>query len=997
MPYNFESTFTQPLLTQLDNGLIDGADSWAEAITEAYVNTIKTGLPQGVPVTLPAPGLNPTAPPPFPIGASSFNTADSKKQVMYNIIRAYYLAKEFSLDKASIEGLIVTVKQLIEKIKVRYSQVRALITQVQLITKEVAELPRRIAEIIKDIEDEIKEQIENVKGIFRVIDGYKVEFGEQEFRTIFAEELRLFETFKNFKLTNVAAIRDLTLFVVQHAQQVERRLSVNTPQQIAKKYLRDRLFAIAKEFLKFAEAVIDPTKIIDFLKGLASGRDRIKRVYEKVRRFDFFIRYIQPKLKLLEKRVKDKIKEIRDKLQKKLMDVQKKVQDKIAESLKKKKDSKAQNLYKNAKKNIDDLKKQNKEKIKKVQSSIRLGIKGIQLTTTMVGKVTSLVEGAKLEFETIKKEILDFQKSIEQQIQTISQAGQNIISNVAAIQPPTAPSITNLPTSLPQNISQFNSILGQLDVKKLIVEVKKAKDYFEQSGLGEFANLVALVMTQAKCTFQTFKKFFEAKRDTIKQYVKEITDLERDFKKIINIIKEFQDPEKKNQLDVDNTRVANWLSDRVDSVFEFLKFVIKWLKPKLKKVEKWFKKKVKELKTFITEKLKKFGNDLKIFALNLIPLKSDVQDPKDKVAVAEDKLNKLKDKIEQVKSLITKVSFIVKMSVGGFGFVSNIIAGRYKFSDNQSSIQNFLDGYYSYRSDGQPPAVQEQLQQEKAKVRDDLNGLIIIETVAFGVIETYKDFEQSDFLKELEEFVNTLEQNYPGKRSWERILNIFKQPPTSIKQVVDLANTLTLDLLNDVNILTKLVDLETRYLRRSREAIKSLCDIKRLEGTKTEKALLKIKDVLEKNQSFILTGIKLLQEQLKKLFRFIGSKLKKITDNIKKKLQKKREKVEERSKLELDKIKEKKINIEAPIMTFTFDLAARLFWTGATWTGQTGTQHVVFTIGPFTPIKAKSTDGASAMIREIAKGFENQLPSMTGLLTPPANTGIPPIPFTGYN
>ena len=32
---------------------------------------------------------------------------------------------------------------------------------------------------IKDLEEQIKEQIENVKGIFRVIDGYKVEFGEQ--------------------------------------------------------------------------------------------------------------------------------------------------------------------------------------------------------------------------------------------------------------------------------------------------------------------------------------------------------------------------------------------------------------------------------------------------------------------------------------------------------------------------------------------------------------------------------------------------------------------------------------------------------------------------------------------------------------------------------------------------------------------------------------------------------------------------------------------------
>jgi hypothetical protein len=58
MAYNFEGTFVQPLLTQLDNGLIKGADDWADAITKAYINTVKAGLPQGAPSTLPAPHLS---------------------------------------------------------------------------------------------------------------------------------------------------------------------------------------------------------------------------------------------------------------------------------------------------------------------------------------------------------------------------------------------------------------------------------------------------------------------------------------------------------------------------------------------------------------------------------------------------------------------------------------------------------------------------------------------------------------------------------------------------------------------------------------------------------------------------------------------------------------------------------------------------------------------------------------------------------------------------
>ena len=62
MPYNFALTFTQPILLKLDNGLIGGAEDWAKTITKAYIDTVTSGLPVGVPPVLPAPGLNPTAP-----------------------------------------------------------------------------------------------------------------------------------------------------------------------------------------------------------------------------------------------------------------------------------------------------------------------------------------------------------------------------------------------------------------------------------------------------------------------------------------------------------------------------------------------------------------------------------------------------------------------------------------------------------------------------------------------------------------------------------------------------------------------------------------------------------------------------------------------------------------------------------------------------------------------------------------------------------------------
>ena len=100
--------------------------------------------------------------------------------------------------------------------------------------------------------------------------------------------------------------------------------------------------------------------------------------------------------------------------------------------------------------------------------------------------------------------------------------------------------------------------------------------------------------------------------------------------------------------------------------------------------------------------------------------------------------------------------------------------------------------------------------------------------------------------------------------------------------------------------------------------------------------------------------------------------------------------------MDLKKQVDKNVNVDANIMSFTFGLAARAFWAGAQWIGPTGTSHTSLSIGSFNTIKAKSSEGASEMIRQVAKSFEIQLSAMTGIIVPPANTGIPPLTFVGY-
>ena len=983
MAYNFEGTFVQPLLAQLDNGLIKGADDWADAITKAYINTVKTGLPQGAPSTLPAPGLNPTGPPPpFAIGAAPFNTADTRSQPMYNVIRAYFLAKEISLDKGNIEGLIATVKQLITKIKTRYSQVKSLIEQIKRITDQLKELPKLLADIVAGFVDLIKDQIENVKQIANSFNDFQGNLSPEEFRQIFREELSLIDTLKNFDIPNLAGIRDLALFVSEYGSRSNNLLATASDTELQKKYVKDRLFSIAKEFLSLADGVLDPTRIIGFLSSIAAGRSKANLVLEKVKRFDLFIRFVQPKLKKLEKLKDEKIKEIRDKIQPKLLELQKKLQDKINEFAKKIQTSKAGELYAKAAKSVNDLKKKNEKKIKEIKKKVELGNKALKKTVSLVGKVTTLVEGLKGEFETIKNEILEYQKTVTERIQQTGEAFASL----------RAPDVPPAPSTPSFNAEQLDaSTLGFLER-----EIAKVKNYMSSIGLDQFGELGALVITQTKCDIQTFKNFFERRGNTIERYVGQITYLEKDLRDVIAIIKEFVTNKKDTKI-VEKTAVGQWLTDRVKSLKDLFQLLVKWLDPRVKKIEKWIGKQIDKLKKFLQEKLTKFANELKIFAINLTPLKSDVQDVKDKAAAAEDKLNKVKDKIAKIKKLIKLGTFIAKMATGSIRLATNLAKGSIKFSENQTNIQNILDGWFGFRMEDKPSSVQKTLMLEKERYKNDFKALLIIETLVVGLVETFKDIANSEFVRDLQGIIESLPDNIPGKRTLQTLVDITKNPPTDFLQLKSIAEQLGAGVLNDVSIATNLINLEKKYLLRSREVITKLCEIKRLEGTKAEKFLIKLGETLKKNQSFLAIAFQWLLEQIKLFFSFVYNKIiKKAVEPIKKFILKKKEKVEEQAKIELEKIKEKNVNLDAPIMSFAFGLAGRLFWTGATWTGPTGTQPTTFNDGQFTPMKAKSTDGASAMIREMAQGFEAQLAQLQGILLPPPNTGIAPITFTGY-
>ena len=942
MPYNFEATFTQPILLKLDNGLIKGSEDWADTITKAYITTIKAGLPQGVTPVIAAPGLSGA---PFTIGASGFNTAESKEKAMYTLIHAYFAAKELSLNKASIEGLILTVKQLIRKIKNKQQQVKTIIDEIRIINEELKQLPPLLKEIEEAIKDVFKEQLINVANIETSLSFIQADIKPETFSVLFAKELQVINTIKSFNVRSIDNIRTITLFVSEYGQRTVTTLGATASEQALKNYIQSRLVEIAREFLTLANGLIDPLSMMDYLRQLSPARPKIKILYQKVERFTILQTLLKPQLIKLQVKKNILIKDIRDNLQTRLIALREKLQKRINEHSSKKKEGKADLIFKKAKTNINRFKKENEAKIKKTKKKIKLYTKASKSIVILTGKTTNLIQEVSKQFTAIQQEIVDQQKNI-QEIQTTYREGLNISA-----------------------------------------EVNKVREYASFLKLERFANQMALVIIQTKCSFQTFKHFFERNNAKIETYVLEMQSIEDELKNLSNTIKDIRELDKGVS---SNTKTPP--QQKKHSVKTLLQDSLQKLAIKIQKLHIWIAKQIEEQTVFLKTKIEKFKNDLDIFLLTLIPLKSDVEDTKNKKLVAESKKKKLQDKKTQIEKIAKLTKYVYSMSAGATTLTKNLNEGKYRFAENELPINKILNGYYSFKKEDQPQAVQVQLDKEKEKLREDFEALKIIEMLIYGIIETANDMKNTNFAAELKQIIN----NTPQSQTLKLVLEISENPPKNPTQVRNIAQALGGSVLQDVSAANTIIGLERKYLLRSREAVRLLCDTKLIKNIKVKGFLNKVSKNLDKNQSFILLAFKYLKEQLQAFVKFINKKIKKASQTIITRLNKRTQEKQKQVEKDLKKIAENKTNPDATAMSIMFGLAARAFWTGATWVGPTGSTHTVINIGTFKKIKAKTADGASGMVREMSRSFEGQLRHMFGLITPPPNTLIPPLPFNGY-
>lgn len=418
----------------------------------------------------------------------------------------------------------------------------------------------------------------------------------------------------------------------------------------------------------------------------------------------------------------------------------------------------------------------------------------------------------------------------------------------------------------------------------------------------------------------------------------------------------------------------------------------------LNKVTKYVTKlqmKVREygvvLNNKIKEKLITLVDEVKKQIILLLPIKSDVADPKNKVAVVKSKKDKIKHTKRIIVRRIRQQTLLVKAFKAMIPLLNNITNGNIKYTQNGNYINTVITNVYGFKLLESPQNSQAIVAEQRRVQQNIYDYYYGAELLYEFVVEMVEYFTKSPVLQDIQSYINR-ETNYIVKQQYVDFYDIVKKLLTlkgkSVKDVIQLVRSLDFRIFESSHVQTLLLALESAYLapvRAKYEQLEFNPLLKRVAPVKPFQETM-IVSFLSSLMSLVMKGYNLLKEKVYN--KFIKPQLDKVREVIKK--------VQDSLKAELKKLNMRKVNLDAKLMSIAFNLATRAFWTGFSWITPNGVRYTTINIPPFLPIKGLADDGASALIRQIAKNLNTQLIGMNGLVTPPPFTAIPPFPFVSY-
>jgi uncharacterized coiled-coil DUF342 family protein len=926
MPINFEATFVQPVLAELDAGRIKNASDWARVITRYYVNTIKTGAPTGIPFTLPSPAALGA---PYPIGNTFYNTIDAKSRLMENIIKAYFLTEEIKIQRSGIKGLLQTIKQLLQKGKELKRQIKSTVDQIKQVKKELQELPATLSELYASITEEIQTKIQQVTELGTSIDNFILQTNDPSLRNLFANEIYLIDTIKNFKFDfSLQTLQKITMLTTSTDTAVTQLGDRFRNEQALKAYATQTLTTIVKDLFQLVNTAVSPAQYISVYSQLASTNSRARLIYEMLKRIEFFEKKLQPKLIKLEKKLQDKKDQLEKRVNNKIEELKKDVQSRAEELAKRKGDGK-DTFFKNAKKTLTDYRKKYKEEFDKKRKTIKKYTTISKLSLKIFNKSSAIILGIEAEIN-----------KIADQVDTVSD--------------------------------------DAVDSNKQIIQ-----EFTKEAGLEQIANLLTQLVVDNKLNAMAVKELLTTKSAVVANYYNQLKSIaEQDIPALFDEIRNTP----KQERAIEQEKETSFLN-----VYDYYKYTVK---PKIRKLDEYVKKKIEEQRKLIEEKIDASKEDLTDFGINLIPVKSDSEDIKTKKLELEEKKRLIEDKKKKLQTIKKKIACGKQLAQGSSTLIKNISQGDYSYSKNEIAINQIADGYFDYKSIGQNPNQLSVLLEKKKKFKQRMNDLSIIDGLLLGIRSLVAEIKADpQFFKNWDEKVLSEITDNRKITTFQTLGQILDGTITNPKDIIEAANKLSYSIIQDRDLVNNIASVEKRYTQKTIQLFKRIGESETPAGEYFKYYLV---PELEGSKSITL----FLFSQLETVKNNIESYVNKFIDDakveIKRYIDKRKQKIIEDNKESLDKLKEKAVNVKAGVMSLTFSLATRILWSGATWVGPTGTIFTVVSIGPFKPMKAQVAGGASALVREMARGFETQLKILTGTYSNPG-AGITPIPFVGYS
>ena len=891
MPYNFKLNFEDALLAKLDSGHLNGADQWAEAIVSCYDKTIRAGSPVGIPPVLPAPGLNPTAPPPFTIGPTGYAPTKQRLDAMHRIIKTFFEAKELSIHKAHIQQLGRDLKDLSRKFRQAKSRVQALMQESALIKEEVRNLDVGLREVWEDLSADItsvKVDLANLLVKSQSDSGLDPE----AFRQLYGKELSLVESILSLDVSDPAnVLKVVETFSVFGLRQDFTLKSLSTEGEI-RATLTGKVQQVVSLVSTYANAYIHPENLISVVKTASKYRVVAERVWQRVNQVDFIVRTLRPRFI----RIQRKINEIKDqvlrRVKQRMVDLQKDIKVKVQAFLSKKGDSKFGTVFKHIGKLNSQDQKVNRDRMHKHLQEVKSLRGKIAATYNIGARVVAVVVGLDQELKGLDSSISD----------DLVPIGESV----------------------------------QLQLRSATRE--EVMHYLTVGGFGELSARITDIFVGVGLPLSRLKEFLERKSDIARQYGEQIAEIIADLRVLLGL--------------GPSSETANSRKSTLKSVYSRLVLEVS---PLINKALTQLHGSIDRITTRAKSASVRLMSGLKERTSKIKVLPSRLQQPVDKylhkggdkaniadTAAASKKVAQLAADAGRILKTARSISKAIQSSPGDFSATHDALLGITQLVPSK----------------------------HRPQIQDAANRIVLIQALIKALVDYRVRVDQEK------------SEGGLGLDQYEYILH----PPTDIIGLQKYLNQVTLDVVQVGAKVRNLKVMEDKFRGKLDSIIQTLRDVCGPRFTSQ----------LERGQTVLLSIVSLIDQHIKAIVVFLKKVVLDLVRRVVGRLSAKKQSLIERRKRQVRERKQRKFNDQGIAMGLAFKLAANVLWVGASWTGPTGSNHTALRLGPARRIKGTVEGGPTEMITEISRLFQDQLLSLQGIVTPPANTGIPPIPFVGY-